>query len=91
MTVILTAAPPVELVINRAFRIEFHESLMAVLVMSMIEVVFFGLLWSNNVARIGTRDFVPGNKLGSVAKCWGCWSPAHAATALNRSPRTDLE
>jgi hypothetical protein len=70
VTVILAAAPPVELVINRAFRIELDESLMAVLVMSMIEVVFFGLLWSNNVAGIGTRDFVSGNKIAAGDKWW---------------------
>jgi hypothetical protein len=70
VTVILAVAPPIELVIDRAFRIEFHESLMAVLVMSMIEVVFFGLLWSNNVAGIDTDDFVPGNKIAAGAKWW---------------------
>ena len=37
MTVILAAAPPVESVINRAFRIELDESLIAVFMMSMIE------------------------------------------------------
>jgi hypothetical protein len=68
VTVILAAALPVVLVIDRAFRIEVDESFVTVFAMSMIEVVFFGLLWSNNAARIYSREVVPGNKIAAGTK-----------------------